>query len=166
MLGKLFSFPLFGLRALMEGVIILSVLAVLLFAGGCSGTLAAYKASSNPSDYAFVVTEQYAALVHEAAQLKTSGQLTGSALAIIQSADLKAKPYVLKLKSVAQAYDAVKSADNTTSLQAAIDQAVLVVADFARTLKANSPPTTGIGKWRVLVLYAHQLEFDFARGVV
>ncbi len=110
------------------------VMAVLLTA--CAGTRSAYQEASTLDETAAVVGEHYYALVKEAADLKESGALTGAALARVQAADAAAKPLVIQLTQTAEAYRAVKTADNEAVLQEALNQAVLAVNGFINALRS------------------------------
>ena len=114
----------------------LPILLILLGAAtACTGVRSAYKAAETPDQMAYIVTEHYAALVKEAADLKEAGTLTGPALAKVQAADNAARPVVLQLGPIAQAYKASKSAENEQALQQALDKAVLAVSNLITTLK-------------------------------
>lgn len=129
----------------------LSVLAVaalgLLTLAGCTGTRDAYRAAAKHPQAleasAFVVAEHYYAVRAEAAALRTSGKLTGEALARVQAADLVVAPLVLGdpatrapgLVSLVATYKAVRSASSAADLQAAIDAAVVKLADLVNALK-------------------------------
>ena len=104
---------------------------------GCTGTRQAYQAAANLEDHAYVLTHHYAALVHEAANLKETGTLPANVVTALQAADRAAKPAVLKLEALARAYEAVQSAENEVALQAAVNEAVKLIAEFARILKSS-----------------------------
>jgi hypothetical protein len=93
-------------------------------ATACTGTRTAYKAAETPDQMAFIVTEHYAALVKEAADLKEKGTLTGSA-----------RPLVLQLRALSDAYTGTKSAESEAALQAALNKAVLAVSNLITSLK-------------------------------
>lgn len=105
---------------------------------GCvgSGTREAYSAAQNIGEQAYVLTEQYATLVEQAANLKEKPTTPASAVARMQAADRAAKPVVLRLKGLRDAYVATKSAQSEAELQLAINQAVLVVADLVRAVQS------------------------------
>jgi hypothetical protein len=111
---------------------------------GCTGTRDAYRsAGKDPAKVAFVVAEHYSAVVKEAADLKNSGALTGSALEAVRKADDAVRPVVLGdpvthrpgLRALARAYEDVKSAKNAADLEAAIDEAVAKLTDLINALK-------------------------------
>jgi hypothetical protein len=61
------------------GLLAVVALAVgVLGATGCAGTKAAYNAADTLEERAYVVTEHYAAVVHQAADLKDKGVLKGA----------------------------------------------------------------------------------------
>lgn len=116
---------------------------------GCSGTKAAYAAAqTRPEtvlpDTAYVVAEQYRAVLHEAVTLKESGRLPPEVVATLQQADAKLKPLVLGdpqatpptpgLRQLSEAFSAVRSASTEAELQRAVDAAVLALADFIRAV--------------------------------
>lgn len=113
------------------------VMATALLAIGCTGTKAAYKAAESPDEYAFVVASHYDALVNEAADLAEQPGTPERVKAALKAADARAKPLVLKLRGLAENYQAVKSAETQKALQDALNQAVFAVADFIRALKAG-----------------------------
>jgi hypothetical protein len=115
------------------------LLLILSAATACTGTRSAYKAAETPDQMAYIVTEHYAALVKEAADLKDAGTLTGSALAKVQAADNAARPLVLQLGPIAQAYAATKSAESEFALQQALNKAVLAVSNLINSLKGARP---------------------------
>lgn len=123
------------------------VLALVLCAAliGCAGTRTAYDAASTPQQKAYVLAEHYSALVKQAADLKDSGALTGDALAKVQAADRRAKPFVIGdpaadppqagIRQLADAFEQVSSAENHIALEAAITHATLSINDFITNLK-------------------------------
>lgn len=121
------------------------------FLAGCSGTKAAYAvAASRPAtvlpDTAYVLAEQYRAVLHEAADLKASGRLPAHFVERMQSADDALKPLVLGdpaavpprkgLQQLSETFQAVRSAATEAELQRAVDDAVLALAEFLRTVQA------------------------------
>lgn len=115
-----------------------------LGAAGCVGTRDAYKAAGgDPVKTAYVVGEHYAAVVKEAAALKNSGQLTGSALEAVRKADDAVRPLIIGnsatgtpgLRQLSDAYVAVKSADNLAALDKALTAAVEKLTDLINALK-------------------------------
>jgi hypothetical protein len=123
------------LALLMLSLCACSSLALLPACAG-SGTRAAYSEAKTVSEQAYVLAEQYAALVEQAANLKEKPTTPTSAIARMQKADQAAKPVVLKLKTVRDAYVAAKSAQTEAELQVAINNAVLVVADLVRAVQS------------------------------
>lgn len=100
----------------------------------CSGVSAAYKAAENPGELAYVLLEHYAALVKAAADLAEKPTTPASAIQAMQRADATAKPVVLKLRPLREAYIATKSATSEADLQLATNQAVLAIADLVRAI--------------------------------
>lgn len=115
-----------------------SVLAACLVVG-CVGTGAAYKAAAASSEAAaetaYVVAEQYSAILDQAAALAVNPATPASAKAAIKRAELAATPLVLSLHGLRDSYLAVKSADNAAALQKAVNDAVMKVADVLRAIK-------------------------------
>jgi hydroxymethylpyrimidine pyrophosphatase-like HAD family hydrolase len=119
------------------GLLAVVALAVgVLSATGCAGTKAAYNAADTLEERAYVVTEHYAAVVHQAADLKDKGVLKGTALTRAQEAESVAQPVVLSLGDLVKKYDAAKSAESEVALQRALDDAVRALADLVRVVKA------------------------------
>lgn len=111
-------------------------MAVLAAIAGCAGTKAAYKAADTIGDQAYVVAEHYAALVKEAADLAQNPGTPDQVKEQLRAADRLAKPLVLELKPLADAYNATRTAQTEADLQAALNQAVVAVAGFIRAVKA------------------------------
>lgn len=105
---------------------------------GCSATRQAYQNADTPSDYALVVLEQYDAILQEANRLKAEGKLTGSTLAAVQAADLKAQPFVNSIRPLQKAYEATHSASDAAALQKAVNDAITAVADLIRIVKGGA----------------------------
>lgn len=118
---------------------------------GCTGTQAAFKAAqTRPEtvlpDTAYVVAEQYRALLKEAADLKESGRLPPEVVQRLQDAarvgtplvigDPQATPPKPGLQQLSQAFQSVRTAETEADLQRAVDAAVLAVADFLRAVEA------------------------------
>lgn len=105
---------------------------------GCVGTTAAYKAADTLEDRAYVVTEHYAAIVKQAADLKEQGVLTGSTLVRVQEAETVAHPIVLSLGPLVKTFKTAQSAESEVALQKALDDAVMALANLVRLVKAAS----------------------------
>lgn len=103
---------------------------------GCSSTKAAYDAADTLEERAYVATEQYAAVVKQAADLKDKGVLTGSALAKVRELESVASPVVLRLGPLVANFKAAQTAETEVALQKALDDAVLALADLVRVVKA------------------------------
>lgn len=117
-------------------MILKAVLLSLLLSGvvGCVGTREAYKAADSPDKQAFVIAEHYAALIHEAANLKDAGA-PADVVAKMQAADDIARPLVFQLKPLADAYVAMESAANREALEKALGQAAIAVSDFINVVR-------------------------------
>lgn len=134
-------------RANLIGLASLSVVTVVfLLLGGCASTKAAYQTAETLQDRAYVLTEHYAALVHEAADLKDQGNLPPEAVKALRDAANASAPFVLgnpnadppvpSLRDLAKAYEGVASAENKDALQLALTSAIRQVASFIKALRA------------------------------
>lgn len=136
------------LRPGMLGSVLVAALLGTLLAG-CSGTKAAYSAAqTRPEtvlpDTAYVVAEQYRAVLKEAADLKESGRLPPGVVERLQEADRTLKPLVLGdtqtlppkagLRQLSESFQAVRNAKTEAELQRAVDASLLALADFIRAL--------------------------------
>jgi hypothetical protein len=141
----------FALLSFLQVLFAVVFLAAFLFASGCSGTRAAYSAAqSRPEtvlpDTAYVVAEQYRALLKEAADLQDTGRLPVDIVERLRAADLVLKPLVIGdpaanpptagLRQLSEAFQAVRTAETEADLQRAVDAAVLALADFLRAVEA------------------------------
>lgn len=118
---------------------------VVAMTAGCPATRGAYQAAERPDEYAYVVAENYNALVNEAADVAEQASTPQEVKDALKLADQKAKPLVLKLRPLADAYTGAANAETQAALQAALNQAVLAVADFIRELrKAQGKTTIGV----------------------
>lgn len=118
------------------GLLLPAVLAL----AGCQHTKEAYQAAETPDEYAYVMAEHYSSLLKEAADLAEKATTPRSAVQAMQRAELKATPAVKRLKELRDSYLAIRSADNEAALQAAIDKAVLLVADMVRAVRSARSP--------------------------
>lgn len=112
------------------------LLALLLsLIAGCTGQKAAFKAADDqPDKLAYVVAEEYAALLHEAADLKEQG-LPANVVAKLQQADDVAKPLILQLKPLAESYKEVNSVENEAALRTALGKAAVAISAFIDAVK-------------------------------
>lgn len=117
---------------------------------GCPGTMAAYRAADTPDEYAFVLVKHYEVLVTQAADAKERVGTSPSAIRAMQLADNKAGPVIERLRSLRDAYLAVKSADNEAALQAAINDAIRLLADFIRAVDRAGGGTASTIDERIL----------------
>lgn len=100
-----------------------------------SGTRAAYTEAKGLDEQAYVLAEHYASLVEQAAVLKAKPTTPAIAVARMQQADQVAKPLVLRLRPLRNAYVAAKNATTEAELQLALSQAVLAIADLVRAVQ-------------------------------
>ncbi len=107
---------------------------------GCVGTRDAFKtaaASADPAvETAFVLKEQYAATLSEAAAIAANTGTPPAAKAVIKAAELKATPVVLGLTGLRSAYLGAKTAENAEALQAAVNDAILKVSALLHAIKS------------------------------
>jgi hypothetical protein len=101
----------------------------------CTNTREAYRAAETPDEVAYVITEHYASLVREAANLRQLATTPPEAVAAMQRADLVAGPLVDSLRPLRDAYMATRSAESEAELQEAVNRAVLAIADLVRHVK-------------------------------
>jgi hypothetical protein len=131
-------------RLLIAAVLVLGLCA-------CQHTQEAYKAADSPDEYAYVLREHYASLVHQAADLKEKPTTPREAVEVMQQAELAARPVVDTLRPLRDAYIAGKTAETEAQLQAAINSAVLLIADLVRAVrKASGEPTTDLRELQLL----------------
>lgn len=105
----------------------------------CSGTRLAYQTADTPEKYAYVLTEHYASLVSEAAQISMrsspevrEGLREAEAAAYLVIVGTPEAPGLVRL---ARLYQETQSAEAATTLQAAIDASILRLADFVNAVK-------------------------------
>ncbi len=120
----------------------LGVTAVLL--PGCAGTSAAFKAASSLSDTAYVVAEEYSAVLKEAADLAQSPTIDPTVKAAMKAADAAVKPWIVgdaatgkpSLRELAATYSSVHDAKSQADLQLALDNAVRELAKLIAAVKS------------------------------
>lgn len=121
------------------------LIAMLGLLAGCVGTRDAYRSADSLADTAYVVAEHYAAVLHEAANLKEAGRLPAEVVTALQTADNVARPLVIGdptanpptpgLKELSDAYTDIRSAETESALQNAVSNAVRAVASFINAVK-------------------------------
>lgn len=122
------------------------LVAAVALSTGCAGTKAAYQEAQTPEEYAYVVTEHYAALVKQAADLAAAPTTPASVKDALKRADMAAHDVIIGgpgspgLKALVDNYNAIKNAQTQEALQAAVDDAVLKLADLLRAIKAGGAP--------------------------
>lgn len=112
----------------------LAILSTVLVAS-CVGTKSAYESAKTPDAIAFVISEHYAVIVNQAADLAAKPTTPPAAIRAMQAADKVARPAVEQLRSLRDAFVLSKGATDQVALQAAINKAVLAVADLVRTVR-------------------------------
>lgn len=135
----------------MRKILFAPLAAVLLLAcsaivAGCAGTKAAYQEAQTLDEYAYVITEHYASLVREAADLKDKPTTPRDAVVAMQRADTAAhlvvvgdpggSPPTPGLAELAATYQQVRDAQSEAELQAAVNNAILKIAELVRAVKA------------------------------
>lgn len=112
---------------------------------GCTGTRAAYgEAKDNLADTAYVVTEHYAALVREAADISALPTTPSIVRDTLKQADRAVKPFIIGdpasglpgLYNLVNRWQAVRDAKTEADLQAAINAAVRELSNFSRAVKS------------------------------
>lgn len=126
------------MAALLGAVATLAVVGV----PGCVGTGAAYKAAKGDvAATAYVVTEHYAALVREAANLAQSPSTPLEAKEAMKRADASVKPLIVGtstapgVRQLAERYSAVRNAQNEAELQTAVNRAIIELARLIEAVK-------------------------------
>lgn len=122
----------------------LALLGILATVLGCAGTTAAYKSAQSLPDTAYVVTEHYAAVLKEAADLAALPGTPANVKDALKKADNAVRPFVIGdtatgqpgLRALADRYQAVKDAQTEADLQRAIDAAVRELSNFIKAVKA------------------------------
>ncbi len=114
---------------------LIGIVAMCTLIAACSGTRLAYKTAEGLEEQAYVVGEHYYALVREANDLRRSGALSGSTLERAQDLVQATRPVILELQDAAQAYTAVKSAQNEAELEAALNAAAIAVSRLVDVIK-------------------------------
>lgn len=132
---------------LLIGVSIVAA-AALLFVGGCASTVTAYRTAKTLPDTAYVVTEHYAALVKEAADIAENPATPQSVKTKLQEIDRIVRAFVLgdeatnrpSLETLSKRYQEVRTAQNETDLQNAINAAVRELSNFINAVKSARSP--------------------------
>lgn len=118
-------------------LVAVSIAGALAAIAGCAGTKAAYNAAADSlPDQAYVVAEHYSALVKEAADLAQNPATPEQVKETLKTADNYARPIVLGLKPLADAYQATRTAQTEADLQSALNNAAVAMAGFIRAVKA------------------------------
>lgn len=114
---------------------------------GCVATREAYSVARESKDLgnmAYVVTEHYAAVLKEAADLRQTPGTPQRAIDAMRAADLAVRPFIVGdpareipgLDDLARDYQAIRSAKTEADLQAAINNAVRELTNFSKAVKA------------------------------
>lgn len=118
---------------------------------GCAGTMSAYRAAQTRSDTAlpdtaYVMTEHYAALVKQAADIKEAGTAPAAVIEKLQQADKKVAPLILGdpdskppkpgLKDLSAAFVMFKDAKSEAELQAAVDNGARLLSALIDAVNA------------------------------
>lgn len=120
-----------SLQRLGAGLLVVAAACVL---AACAGTRAAYDAADTLDETAKVVSEHYYALLREANDLADQGA-PASFVQRAQELEAVAAPKILALRDAAQAYEAVRSAENEGELAAALGEAVPLVSQFVDLIR-------------------------------
>lgn len=130
----------------------LGALLVLAFSGvlalfvlsGCAGTQAAYRAANDLPDMAYVVTEHYAAVLKEAADIAQAPGTPDSVKTVLKGADAAVRPWIIGnpatgapgLQQLTERYQAIGDAQTEADLQEAVNNAVRELSNFIKAVKA------------------------------
>ena len=112
------------------------LLPLLLILAACVGTKSAYQAADTLDEQAYVITEHYAAVVKEAANLAQQPGTPRKLVEGMQAADRAAKPIIVGLAPVVARYTAIKNAQTEAELQAAVNDALLALTNLINSVKA------------------------------
>lgn len=118
---------------------ILVLCLALVGASGCTGTRAAYSSADTIDEYAFVLTEHYAALVNQSANIVESPTTPELSKRVLRQAESRVNevmvgtPEAPGVALLARAYR--KGGADPTKLQEAIDTAIVRLADFVRAIR-------------------------------
>ena len=128
-----------------SGVVgILAIVIACLALSGCAGTRAAYKAAEGIEETAFVISEHYFALVRELNDLDDKGALSDSMRSHAQDIVRTTRGPILELGNVAQAYKAVRSADNEEALSRALNTAAIALSRLVNVVKSARGGSAGL----------------------
>jgi len=104
---------------------------------GCTttGTQWAYSEAKTVDERAYVMLEHYAALVKEAADLAGKPNTPPEVIEAMKKADAIAMPAIRRLRDMRDAWLSSGNEENTEALQAAVDDAIAVIASMIRTME-------------------------------
>lgn len=114
----------------------LLLITAMLGLAACSGTRLAYDTAETLDAKAYVLAEHFNALQVEANTIADAGA-SQSVINRMAAIERRARPVVLRLQSVAQAYAATRSAENEQQLQLALNEAALVLSDFINAVRGT-----------------------------
>lgn len=114
---------------------LLTFVALISIFAACAGTRAAYDTAQTLDAKAYVVSEHYAAILKEANDLADQPGVSADFVQRMKAADNVARPLVLQLRTAAQAYTAVRSAETEAALQEALNKAVIEVSNFLSVIR-------------------------------
>lgn len=126
------GFARIGFLALISAVL----LSGFLLLPGCQSTRAAYQAADSLDETSYVISEHYASLVREAADLASRPTTPRGVVRAMQEADLAVAPVIDSLRRLRDAYVATRDAKTEAALQEAVNQAVILLADLVRQVNA------------------------------
>lgn len=122
------------------------LLPIALLLVACAGTRSAYQYADTLDKKAYVVTQHYASLVHEAADIAA---LPGTPQAVkdsLKAADKSVKPFIVGdptkvppvpgLSDLAASFKATRDAKTEAELQAAIDKALVELSTLVNAVNA------------------------------
>jgi hypothetical protein len=122
------------IRAAMLGLLLVVAVPALVVQG-CTQTQRAIKEADTSTDYALIFLEGYRSGVKTAADLRDSGRLAGNDLTRVQALEIKAFEFVKPIEPLVAAWEASHSETDAQAIQAAVDRAIVAVAEFVRAVK-------------------------------
>lgn len=122
-------------RPLVLGILLAIGAVGLVALPGCTSTREAYHEATSPNEYAYVVAEHYASIVHEAANLAENPATDPKVVAAMQKADAAVLPAIRRMNAAALAFAEIEDAKTEAELQLAIDNAVRLLADLLRIVQ-------------------------------
>lgn len=137
---------------LLRLAIFAGVIAAAIALAGCGGTVLAYKTAKTLPDQAYVISEHYASVVKQAADIAERPGTPESVKEALQAADRAVKPLILGddqrdlpgLRDLVETYQAMRDANSEDHLQRAINDAVRKLTLFINAVKSARSQTNAV----------------------